>query len=312
MAMASAEKRRVLVEDALKHLLDCEESGGASTMDSLAGALQLRRGKAGGLLGLLHERSLANPRGNEWLLTEDGRQYALQVVRTHRLYETYLARVTGLPPADWHRRADTAEHRLKAGEVDELAHRLNNPRFDPHGDPIPTRDGELPKTRRVSLAEWPIGRNAVIAHIEDEPEGIFRNILHTSLHPGTILENITRTAGGGVQLRSEGRDLTLPAEWLGMIHVAEVPEEEELGPGLARLSELEIGARALVHGLSSGCVGAERLRLLDLGLVPGTKIRPEFESPFGSPRAYFIRGTMIALRREQAEMILVKPEATAA
>ncbi len=312
MAIGSAEKRRVLVEDALKHLLDCEESGGAATMDSLAGALQLRRGKAGDLLGLLHKRDLADPRGNEWLLTGDGRQYALQVVRTHRLYETYLARETGVPAEEWHRQANTAEHYLESGEVDELAHRLNNPRFDPHGDPIPTREGELPQTRRVSLAEWPAGRNAIIVHIEDEPESLFRNILRMGLHPGMVFEKIAPQAGGGVCLRSEGRDLTLPAEWLGMIHVAEVPEEEELGPGLARLSELETGVEALVHGLSPSCVGAERLRLLDLGLVPGTKIRPEFDSPFGSPRAYFIRGSMIALRREQAEKILVKPEAIAA
>jgi DtxR family Mn-dependent transcriptional regulator len=94
-----------------------------------------------------------------------------------------------------------------------------------------------------------------------------------------------------------------------MIHVAEVPEEAELAPGLARLSELETGAEAVIRALSPGCVGPERLRLLDLGLVPGTRIRPEFESPFGSPRAYFIRGTMIALRREQAEMVLVQSEA---
>ena len=306
MAIGSSEKRRVLVEDALKHLLDCEESGGAATLDSLAGALQMRRRKAGGLLGLLHERSLADPRGNEWRLTPDGRQYALQVVRTHRLYETYLARETGVPAEDWHRQANAAEHKLDAGEVDELAHRLGNPRFDPHGDPIPTRDGELPKTKRVSLAEWPADRDAVIEHIEDEPEGLFRNILHMGLHPGTVFENIVRQKGGGVALRSEGRDLTLPAEWLGLIHVADVPAEEEPAPGLARLSEVKTGAEAVVRGLSPGCVGAERLRLLDLGLVPGTRIRPELESPFGSPRAYLIRGTMIALRREQAEMILVQ------
>jgi len=280
MEIGSAEKRRILLEDALKHLLDCEESGGAATLDSLAGALRMRRGKAGALLGLLHKRRLADPHGNEWILTEDGRQYALQVVR--------------------------------APEVDELARRLNNPRFDPHGDPIPTREGELPKTRRVSLSEWPAGDDAIVVHIEDEPEGLFRKILGLGLHPGMVFGKIALQPDGGVRLRSEGRELDLPAEWLGMIHVANVPEEEELATGLARLSELETGAEATVLGLSPGCVGAERLRLLDLGLVPGTKIRPEFESPFGSPRAYFIRGSMIALRREQANLILVKPESFAA
>ena len=170
----------------------------------------------------------------------------------------------------------------------------------------------MPKTRRVSLSEWPAGDDAIVVHIEDEPEGLFRKILGLGLHPGMVFGKIALQPDGGVRLRSEGRELDLPAEWLGMIHVANVPEEEGLATGLARLSELETGAEATVLGLSPGCVGAERLRLLDLGLVPGTKIRPEFESPFGSPRAYFIRGSMIALRREQAKLILVKPESFAA
>lgn len=308
MRFGLATSRRVLVEDALKHLLDCEQAGGVASVDSVAGALAWRRARATQVLGLLRSRSLANPEGDGWRLTEDGRQYALQIVRTHRLYETFLARETSVPAEDWHREAHSAEHRLDVQAADELADRLNNPRFDPHGDPIPTREGELPGGKRISLAEWPAGSNGVIEHVEDEPEAMFRRILRQGLNPGAVIESPEFLPGGAMRLRSEGRVVEVPAEWLGMIHVGELGEDAEIGTGLTRLSELVLGVEATVHGLSPRCVGAERRRLLDLGLIPGTGIRAEFESPFGSPRSYLIRGSMIALRHEQAEKILLEAE----
>jgi DtxR family Mn-dependent transcriptional regulator len=74
---------------------------------------------------------------------------------------------------------------------------------------------------------------------------------------------------------------------------------------LGRLSDLRVGESAVVHGLAPSCVGPERTRLLDLGVVPGTKIRCEFSSPFGSPKSYVIRGAMIGLRESQAKRILI-------
>lgn len=308
LRIAGTHSQRVLLEDALKHLLDCEQSGGVASVHSVAGALGWKRSRAAKVLGSLRCRSLANPEGEGWRLSEGGRHYALQILRSHRLYETFLARETGLPAQDWHRQAHSAEHRLDAQAVDELADRLNNPRFDPHGDPIPTREGELPGGRRVSLAEWPRGMDAVIEHVEDEPESIFRRIQKHGLYPGVVLEGPEPRPDGGVEVWTEGRTLLIPSDCLGMIHITGLQEDAEFGKGLSRLSDLPLEREATVHGLSQRCVGAERRRLLDLGLVPGTRVRVEFESPFRSPRSYFIRGSMIALRREQAEMILVQVE----
>lgn len=300
------------MEDALKHLLDREQSGGTSSVEGVAGALGCRRGRAAQVLGWLRSRGLANPEGEGWRLNDEGRQYALQILRTHRLYETYLARETSVPAQDWHRHADSAEHRLDADAADELANRLNNPRFDPHGDPIPTREGELPGGKRVCLAEWPAGVDAVIEHVEDEPEDVFRRILKQGLYPGVVLERPAPELEGGVGVWTEGRSLVIPGEWLGMIHVGELHEDSEGGRGLSRLSDLALGDEGTVHSLSQRCVGPERSRLLDLGLVPGTRVRAEFTSPFRSPRSYLIRGTMIALRREQAEKVLIQGKPGAA
>jgi DtxR family Mn-dependent transcriptional regulator len=63
-----------------------------------------------------------------------------------------------------------------------------------------------------------------------------------------------------------------------------------------------------VISLDSSCQGFERFRLLDLGVVPGTEIRIALENPMNDPRGYWIRGSVIALRREQADKIKVRIE----
>jgi DtxR family Mn-dependent transcriptional regulator len=302
----TAVAKRVRLEDALKHLLDCDEGGRGATVDSLAGALQWPRKLAAEILGELRGRGLASVAGDAHHLTADGRQYAIQVVRTHRLYETWLARETSLPAVDWHREAHRAEHHLEVEAVDAMADRLNNPRFDPHGDPIPTREGHLPRRRLESLASWPDEVSARIEHIEDEPPDLFRQAEALALAPGTRIDEVRHLKDGSIEALVEGRRLVIPAAVSAMIHVVAPDAEEAAPPGLRRLSGLEIGGEAEVHGLAPSCTGLERRRLLDLGVVPGTRIRCEFASPFGTPRSYAIRGAMIALRDYQADRILIR------
>lgn len=296
---------RIQLEDALKHLLDCDESGRGATVDSLAGALSRRRRQAAEILGHLRGRGLATAAGDTHHLTEDGRMYALQVVRTHRLYETWLARETSTPAADWHREAHKAEHHLEAAAVDALADRLNNPRFDPHGDPIPTREGDLPKRLLTSLASWPDDQPARIEHIEDEPEILFRQAEALGLAPGSRLDQARHLADGSLEAMLEGRRMVIPAAIAPLIHVTGPDREDQPPASLGRLSDLAVGGEAVVYALAPSCIGPERRRLLDLGVVPGTRIRCEFRSPFGSPRSYDIRGALIALRDHQAERILI-------
>jgi len=298
-------QQQIRREDALKHLLDCEEAGGAASVDSVSGSLQLRGGVAVQVLGDLQSNSMAEPRGDVWALTDSGRVEALEMVRKHRLYETWLAREKGVPADQWHEKADVAEHGLDKAATDALANRLGNPRFDPHGDPIPTREGELPEGSRISLAEWDFDRSALVEHVEDEPVSMYRKIVALGLHAGMILSGIKKSPSGGVSVLVEGRTMDILPELLGLIHVGPVASEDEEPEGLRRLSELKIGEEGEVYGLSTSCYGPERRRLLDLGVVPGTKIRCEFQSPFGSPRSYLIRGTLFGFRDEQADKILL-------
>lgn len=305
----SANVLRIQLEDALKHLLDCDEAGRGATIESLAGALGRPRRKAADILGQLRARNLANATTDSHHLTKDGRLYALQVVRIHRLYETWLARKTGTPPNKWHEEAHKAEHHIEPAEVDALANSLNNPRFDPHGDPIPTREGHLPKRQLSALASWPDHKPARIDHIEDEPAILFSTTQSLGLAPGTLINQPRHLSNGDIEAWVEGREITIPAAVTALIHVA-VPSPDDQQPvNLHRLSDLSIGEQAIVHALAPSCAGPERNRLLDLGVVPGTRIGCAFSSPLGSPRSYEIRGSLIALRNYQADRILVYPPA---
>ncbi|MHB1307927.1 MAG: metal-dependent transcriptional regulator [Limisphaerales bacterium] len=305
MKVAPDHPDRVLMEDALKHLHEWESQGRTATMESAAGALGVDPVRAAAILSRLRERHLLTSKGAEFGLNEDGRLYAVQILRTHRLYETWLARETSVPATEWHRQAHAAEHSLPSAAVDALADRLNNPRFDPHGDPIPTREGLLPPAKRIPLDAWPAGQAALIDHIEDEPEGLFRRIEALGLRPGMVLRS-RPTEAGSFELRVEGRQVDVVPELAGMIHLTSLPEDQPDETEVSRLSTLRPGGRAVIRRLSPACGGAERRRLLDLGLVPGTPIRCEFSSPFGSPVSYLVRGALIALRREQAERILIE------
>jgi DtxR family Mn-dependent transcriptional regulator len=280
-------------------------------MESLAGALSCNREKSGEILGQLRSRGLAAASGDAHHLTDDGRLYAVQVVRCHRLYETWLARETSTPPDDWHRKAHKAEHHLDASAVDAMADRLNNPRFDPHGDPIPTREGYLPKRTLVSLASWEDGKPAKIEHIEDEPVQLYRQAGALALAPGTRIDDMLHLPDGAIRITVENKPLIIPAALAALIHVTSPDPDDPAPQDLSRLSSLPIGMEAVIYGLSASCTGAERRRLLDLGVVPGTVIRCEFASPFGTPRSYDIRGALIALRDHQAERILIHSTRTA-
>ena len=91
-----------------------------------------------------------------------------------------------------------------------------------------------------------------------------------------------------------------------VLRVATLTSEDRFEPAShQRLSELDPGEQAKVVGVSRSCRGLERRRFMDLGILPGTIIEAELRSPSGDPTAYRVRGAVIALRREQSELIYI-------
>jgi DtxR family Mn-dependent transcriptional regulator len=298
------DSQRIETEDALKHLHRCEQARQAATVESLAGALSMDLTRAGQLLGRLQSAGLADLVTGHFRLTDNGRSYALQVIRAHRLYETYLAEENGRKETAWHREADIHEHRLTEHQVNELAQRLGHPRFDPHGDPIPTAAGEVHARHGKALTDWPAGEPARIVHIEDEPDAVYAQLVAQGLCAGMDVR-VIESNPQRVVLLANGEQHVLAPIVAANISVAAVPALHPLPDQMEPLSRLRNGERARVVSLSPRCRGPERRRLLDLGIVPNTTIEAVMTSPSGDPTAYRVRQTLVALRREQADLISV-------
>lgn len=288
-------------QDALKHLHESEYTGTPATTASLAGATGVSLERADAIIGELSGEGLAKSSATGLQLTESGRDEARRIVRAHRVYETYLAHQTGVASDQWHRHADHAEHRLTAEEVDALADRLGRPRYDPHGDPIPTREGALPPRRGAPLLEAADGSDVMVVHLEDEPEGVYRRAAALGIVAGSRLRILGRGVNS-LRVRVEDRECELPFAVAGAVQA----EPCEPSPPSRPLSSLRTGEAAVLLNLSPSIVGGERRRLLDLGLVPGTRIERDFDSMLGSPTAYRVRGATVALRKEQADRIFVQ------
>ena len=305
VARSSRLTERVLVEDALKHVYTCESIGRVSTLESIAGQLEVSTGKAAALLSRLVDLGLVRSEEAGPRLTDIGRDSALRLVRTHRLWERYLADRTGVPAGEWHAEADLKEHTLSAAEAEELAARLGHPAWDPHGDPIPTPGGELPEVERLTLAGVAPGRTVEIVHLDDEPREIYDALLADGLGLGArldVLERSDRT----VRVRARGREWPIAAVVARNVSVRLLPLGASADKPVDTLRDLPQGEVGRVVDLSPACRGSQRRRLLDLGVVKGTEIVPELVSAGGDPVAYRIRGALIALRREQAEWIRIE------
>lgn len=106
-------KQKTLTEDILKQLYHVEQSRRTATLDNLAGALQLRRRNILPVVEAMTTTGLINLNDTEIELTEEGKQYALKIVRIHRLWEKYLAERTGHKPSEWHHLAEKNGTQIK-------------------------------------------------------------------------------------------------------------------------------------------------------------------------------------------------------
>lgn len=297
------ERRRI--EDALKHLFDQEYRGRHATLASLKGALHLPDSPVLALVDRMQGNGLLQSRGAEFDLTPEGERLALQVVRAHRLLERYFADEARLPLGQVHAAAERREHQLSPDDVDRLSADLGHPSFDPHGDPIPSSTGTVPPASGVPVTSWPAEAAGRIVHLEDEPPISFAQILAEGLRVGQVVRVIEQTPQRIVLTDGENEFRLAPAV---ASNVFLAPADDVVdAPGVIRLSDLPDNASADVVALDDACQGFSRRRLMDLGFTEGARVAPVLTTFAGDPRAYQVRGTVIAVRRDQAAQVLVRP-----
>jgi DtxR family Mn-dependent transcriptional regulator len=299
-------RQREQVEDSLKHLLNREQSGRHASPESLAGGLQLSMPAALRLIDRMETQGLLQSRPDGMHLTPQGERWALQVVRAHRLWERYLAYEARLPLEKIHREAHHREHHMSVQQVDELDAQLGYPQNDPHGDPIPNRDGVFSEDPSKSLTDWPLDTPGKIVQLEDEPPVVYAQILAEGLRLGQVVR-VLEASPERILLSDGESEFRLAPSVAANVFLRAIPVSPASQPGVIPLSELADGRQGEVVDLDAACQGFTRRRLLDLGMTPGAQLVPEMRNFFGDPRAYRIRGTLIALRKEQAGQVWVRP-----
>lgn len=199
------------IEDYLKAIYQIESGGTPAQTSAIAGALDVAPPSVSGMLKRLAESGLIEHEPYRGvMLTSGGRRAALKIVRRHRILESYLMSKLGY---DWdtvHDEAERLEHAASDQLVERMAMALGNPRYDPHGSPIPTPAGEVEQPDVVSLDRVPVGELAELRMVSDTEPDRLRFLASLGLKPGARFEVLARQPfRGPVTIRLAG---TIPRE----------------------------------------------------------------------------------------------------
>ena len=187
------------VEDYLKAIWKLSHDGeGHVALGDVAGHLKISAPSVTGMvrkmktMGLLHYAPYGGVR-----LTPKGRKIALEIVRHHRLWELYLYTRLGVPLDRVDGEAERLEHVLSDDMEELLARALGDPKHDPHGDPIPSKTGELARVKGVALADLPTGKPAVVVRVSDRHTEKLRYLVSLGIVPGARVTLTERAPFGG-------------------------------------------------------------------------------------------------------------------
>ena len=153
-------------------------------------------------------------------LNETGAKVALEIVRHHRLIELYLAEALGVPWDQVHDEAEKLEHVISEDLEDRLAAALSDTRLDPHGSPIPTKDGLIEELNAVALADIAGGAHVRIAEVRDDDADLLRYLGERGLYPGAEFDVVGREPfGGSIRIRFRNREHLLGETAVSQISV---------------------------------------------------------------------------------------------
>jgi DtxR family Mn-dependent transcriptional regulator len=194
------------VEDYLKAIYAIGKGSGPAATNEIAQRLAIAPASVSGMVRRLADQGLlAYERYHGVKLTESGRRAALRTLRRHRVIEAYLSRALGYPWDRVHYEAERLEHAASDELVDRMAATIGEPEVDPHGAPIPTRDGSVDETEYKSLAQLEAGPAGVVVRVSDEDPEMLRYLAELSIVPGKKVTVKSRAPYDGPITLSVGR-----------------------------------------------------------------------------------------------------------
>jgi len=290
----------VEVEDALKAVYALEErttepwgpeevATAIGVPDALAGEMMRALGAFGW--------ARADAEGR-WCLTAEGTRRARELVRAHRLWERYLVDREGTPLEKAHAEAERREHQTTLDELDRLDEGLGYPAWDPHGHAIPAPGHDTPPlAARSLLDEAAPGVRFHVVCLDDKSAPLLAQLVAMGLEPGVAGQVLDR---GEDVLRLQLGEETILLANAAAEHVFVVPAPVLPIP----LGELPVGSRGRVAEVRGG--GKHQRRMLDMGIVPGAEVTVVRTASLGDPVEYRVKGSAIAMRRADANTVMVE------
>ena len=175
------------IEDYLKAIYELTLKEGRASTTQLAEYLEITPASVTGMIKKLSRTTpplLEYQKHQGVVLTREGKEIALKVVRNHRLLELFLKEVLNYPWEEVDDEADRLEHVISQTFEDRIAAVLGNPEYDPHGDPIPKKDLTLPDTSGIQLSTLRPGQLAMITRVRDTDSHLLKYLSEIGIIPG--------------------------------------------------------------------------------------------------------------------------------
>ena len=186
------------VEDYLKAIYDLERVGVPAATNDIADRLAISPASVSGMVRRLADQGLITHEPYRGVrLTAGGRHAALRTLRRHRILECYLTEVLGFPWDRVHEEAEQLEHAASEELIERMASALGDPLHDPHGAPIPTRDGRVEEGALHALATMGQGERVRVRRVQDEDGERLRYLAELGIRPGAILRILDKAPFDG-------------------------------------------------------------------------------------------------------------------
>jgi DtxR family transcriptional regulator, Mn-dependent transcriptional regulator len=213
------------IEDYLKTIYMLREREGAASTTGIAAALEVTPASVTGMIKKLAELKLVRHTPYQGVeLTRSGEKIALEMVRHHRLLELFLMEALGYTWDEVHAEADVLEHVISEEFEERMEARLGHPAMDPHGDPIPAKDGTFTALKERALLAMQPGESAQITHINDTHSEMLRYAAGLGLTPATRLKLLeVEPFGGSLRVKIGKTEQAIGRELAAQIFVSLEP-----------------------------------------------------------------------------------------
>ena len=215
------------IQDYLKVIYELQSTEGKVTTNALANRLDIAPASVTGMIKKLSSRKLITHKKYQGVrLTPAGKKIALEVIRHHRLIELYLQEALGVSWDKVHEEAEKWEHVISEEIEDRMDEFLGHPTSDPHGSPIPSRDGTIPERVCTSLSDMKNGDVGTIAEVSDHDPNLLRYLGERGFYPQTKIKVVAiEPFDGPMTIDVDGSQHVIGRRIAGYISITDIANE---------------------------------------------------------------------------------------